>query len=104
MEPTMSGGRDDDELYGLGKIAELWGVSESTARRWLALPEATCFEIGSMHNAGGGYGYGWHGQVNSLTALKGIAVTRTSKARSAAASARWNPNRAPDTAVSSYGI
>jgi hypothetical protein len=97
-------GRDQDELYGLWRIAELWGVSESTARRWLALPEATCFEVGSMDNTGGGYGYGWHGQVNSLNALKGISVARTSKARSAAAHARRNAKRAPDTAVNSYSI
>jgi hypothetical protein len=96
---------DDDELYCLWRIAELWGgASESTARRWLALPEAECFEVGSMDNTGGGYGYGWHGQVNSLYALKEIAVARTSAARSAAAYARWNPKRAPETAVNSYGI
>jgi hypothetical protein len=100
----MSGGRDDDELYGLGKFAELWGVSESTARRWLTSPEAACFEVGSMDNTGGGYGYGWHGQVGSVNALKEMKAAQTSKARSAAACARWGHKRAPETAVNSYGI
>jgi hypothetical protein len=90
MEPRMDGLHDEDVLYGLRRIAQLWDVSESTARRWLALPEAACFSVGSMGNAGGGYGYGWHGQINSLQALREIVVARTSKARSAAARARWD--------------
>jgi hypothetical protein len=82
--------RDENVLYGLWRIAQLWGVSESTARRWLALPEAGCFSVGSMDNAGGGYGYAWYGQVNSLHALHELVGARTSKARSAAAGARWD--------------
>ena len=96
--------RDEDELYGLWRIAGLWCASESTARRWLTSPEAECFEVGSMDNTGGGYGRGWHGQVGSLNALKEMKVTQTSKTRSAAACARWNPKRAPETAVNSYGV
>lgn len=96
--------RDEDVLYGLCRIAQLWGVSESTARRRLALPEAGCFGVGSMSNAGGGYGYGWYGQVNSLHALQELLVAHISKARSAAARARWAAKRAPDTAVSSSSI
>jgi hypothetical protein len=100
----MDGLHDEDVLYGLWRIAQFWGVSESTARRWLALPEAGCFGVGSMSNAGGGYGYGWYGQVNSLHALPELVVARTSEARSAAARARWCAKRAPDTAVSSSSI
>jgi hypothetical protein len=89
MEPRMDGLRDEDVLSGLWRFAQFWDVSESTARRWLALPEAKCFSVGSMSNAGGGYGYARHGQINSLQALREIVVARTSKARSAAARARW---------------
>ena len=86
--------RDDDVLYGLSRIAQFWGVSESTARRWLALSEAACFTVGSMSNAGGGFGYAWQGQVNSLTAIVGLAVARTSDARRAAARTRWDATTA----------
>jgi hypothetical protein len=95
---------DEDVLYGLWRIAQLWGVSESTARRWLALPEAGCFGVGSMSNAGGGYGYGWYGQIKSLHALPELVVARTSEARSAAAHARWDAKRTPDTVVCSSSI
>jgi hypothetical protein len=91
----MDGMRDENVLYGLGRIAQLWGVSESTARRWLALPEGECFSVGSMSNAGGGYGHGWYGQITSLHALREIVVARTSEARRAAARAATQPGRRP---------
>jgi hypothetical protein len=101
----MDGLRDEDVRYGLWRFAQLWGVSESTARRWLALPEARCFGVGSMSNAGGGYGYAWYGQVNSLHALPEFVVARTSQARRAAARARWGSQAgAGHTAVSSSSI
>ncbi len=96
--------RDEEVLYGLCRIAQLWGVSESTARRWLALPEAKCFSVGSMSNAGGGYGYGRHGQINSLHALKELVVARTTEARRAAARARWEATRAPSITICSSSI
>jgi hypothetical protein len=96
--------RDENVLYGLCRIAQLWGVSESTARRRLALPEAGCFGVGSMDNAGGGYGYGWQGQINSLQALREIVVARTSEARRAAARVRWDATRAPSITICSSSI
>jgi hypothetical protein len=95
--------RDENVLYGLGRIAQLWGVSESTARRRLALPEAACFGVGSMSNAGGGYGHGWYGQITSLHALQELVGARTSKARSAAARVRWDAKGVTDTVVCSSG-
>jgi hypothetical protein len=104
MEPKMDGLRDEDLLNGLWRFAQLWGVSESTARRWLAVPEAACFGVGSMSNAGGGYGHGWYGQITSLHALKELVVARTSEARRAAARVRWNATRAPSTTICSSSI
>jgi hypothetical protein len=86
----MDGLHDEDVLYGLRRIAQLWDVSESTARRWLALPEAACFSVGSMGNAGGGYGYGLARADQLAPSAAEIMVARTSKARSAAARARWD--------------
>ena len=63
----MNALQDEDELYGLWRFAQLWGVSESTARRWLALPEAKCFSVGSMSNAGGGYGMAGTGRSTRCT-------------------------------------
>jgi hypothetical protein len=100
----MDGMCDEDVLYALWRFAEVWGVSESTARRWLTLPEAACFRVGSMSNAGGGYGYGWYGQITSLHALKELVIARTSEARRAAARARWDAKRTPDTIICSSSI
>ena len=80
----------DDVIYGLSRIAAFWDVSLSTAWRWIHQPEAACFRVGSMDNTGGGYGLGWYGQVNSLTALKEHMLARRSDQAAAAALQRWD--------------
>ena len=77
-----------DVLYGLPTIAGFWGVSLSTARRWLHQPEAACFSVGSMTNVDGGCGLGWYGQVNSLAALKALMLDHRRDQATAAARQR----------------
>lgn len=94
----------DDVIYGLSTIAEFLGVSSSTGRRWLHRPEAACFSVGSMANAGGGYGFGWYGQVNSLAALKERMLERRSDQAAAAAHQRWGHRPMPTCDVSSSSV
>jgi len=79
-------------IYGLHRFAEHLGESGATVRRWLKKPEAWCFTVGSMDNAGGGYGLGWFGDVRSLDHLKEIMRAQTSEVRRNAAQRRWACN------------
>ena len=76
-------------LHGLKRVAENLNVPESTLRRWLKRPEAKCFLVGSMDNAGGGFGRGWYGEISSFDNLKRIVEASTSEARRKAAQSRW---------------
>ena len=93
-----------DVLYGLPTIAGFWGVSLSTARRWLHQPEAACFSVGSMTNVDGGCGLGWYGQVNSLAALKALMLDHRRDQATAAARQRWSSQPPSHCEVGSLSV
>ncbi len=49
---------DDTKIYGTERIAEYLRISEQTLRNWRRRSEGAFIEVGSMWNAGGGYGRG----------------------------------------------
>ena len=89
----MGGPEDEEVLYGVEAFAELWGVSERTARRWLQHPAAACFGLTPIGNTGGGFGWARAGQVNSVEALGRTLAGRTSEVRTRAARVRWGRGR-----------
>ena len=57
-----------------------------------------------MDNTGGGYGLGWYGQVNSLTALKALMLDHRSNQAAAAAHERWAAQRSSHCEVGGLSV
>ena len=75
----------------MSRMADYLEVSQETLRRWRKLPEGAFIGVGSMSNAGGGYGRAAWSYASSLDNLQTLIQAKTSEARHQAALARWRP-------------
>ena len=85
----MRGSMEEESIYGTERMAAHLGVSKQTLKRWRHLPEGQFIEVGSMANAGGGFGRGAWSFPSSLDALKHTMATKTSAERRRTSLLRW---------------
>ena len=80
---------DERPIYGTRRMAEAIGESESTVGRWRRAPLGAFIEVGSMNNAGGGYGRAAMTLPSLLGAFQRLMGVSTREQRRRAARKRW---------------